>query len=100
MRLIIALNGVLLTLAMILFAVDLWLDRSSLLGTGVELKTLAGLHLGDFLDGQPVIPDRIFISRDGHDIGLVYEPDHILWHKYPGIELVFINENIVDVWFL
>lgn len=96
MRSILVVNGALLALALVLFCFDWWSDRSFLMGSSVKSANVIGRRMEDFLDGQPVVPDRIFISWDGDLIGFVYKPDRRFWYKYPGIEVDFYNERVTN----
>ena len=94
MRPILALNGVLFVIALVLFAIDMWCDRNSLLGANVKEKTLLGRRMEELLDMQPVIPNRFIIFKDSNLIGFIYEQEDSFWHKYPFVEVVLVNERV------
>lgn len=95
MRLIFALNVALFVIALSLGFIDWRLDRSSLLGSGVDEKALLGRNMEELLDGQPVEPDTIVILSGGDLIALVYEQDTDGWHQYPSVEVTIVNERVV-----
>lgn len=95
MRRIFVVNGVLLVIASVLFSIDRWCDRESLLGCNVKSEALLGRQMEDLLDGQPVIPDKILVLR--YDIiGFSYKRDNTVWHDYPYIEVGFHNERVLS----
>lgn len=94
MRRLIWIDIVLIVLSLVLGGVDIWCDRSVLMGSKMSSEEINGRPLQDLFDGQPVVPDYIEIYPLTKTVLLYYYRDNFCFRRYPWIEL-FVHDGVI-----
>ena len=94
MRRLIWINIVLIVLSLVLGGVDMWCDRSVLMGSRTSSEEINGHPMQNLFDGQPVVPDYIEIYPLNRTVLLYYYRDNFWFRRFPWIEL-FVHDGVI-----